>query len=449
MTAPRPRRPRIARVGLLAALLWAQPVVAAPQRSDSAKGTPTPSLPSDWVDPATGHRVIRLSPDGGGASLYFHQRAYTPQGDKLVIHTREGLLAVDLTTLGVSPPRRELILPNARCIATAWRSREAYVRRGNTIVAVHLDTRAVRDVVELPPPAQGRSVAVALNCDETLLVGIAPDPDGTTVPRTPPAGASGDRLEAGWAAGTPKMIFIVSLKTGEFKVLHRENDWTNHLQCSPTDPLQILFCHEGPWHYNDRTWTLRADGTPARLLHERTMNMEIQGARKPCADGRTVWYDLQTPRSTVFWLAGVDLNTGHRTWYNLRREEWSVHFNISPDGRWFAGDGGGPGSVAARAPDGAVLEPPAHGQWIYLFRPVMVRGSSFRDKRDLIDAGYLKSERLVDMSRHDYSKTTGVEPNVTFTPDGRWIVFSGNFHSRPPSGRATTHTYAVRIAKDW
>jgi hypothetical protein len=39
-----------------------------------------------------------------------------------------------------------------------------------------------------------------------------------------------------------------------------------------------------------------------------------------------------------------------------------------------------------------------------------------------------------------------VEPNVTFTPDGKWIVFSGNFHSRPGAGRATTHTYAVEIA---
>ena len=78
----------------------------------------------------------------------------------------------------------------------------------------------------------------------------------------------------------------------------------------------------------------------------------------------------------------------------------------------------------------------------------MVRGSSFRDGKPLIDIGYLKSERLVDMSKHDYSKDKGVEPNLTFTPNGKWIIFSGNFHSNPgPSRRATTHTYAVEIAK--
>jgi oligogalacturonide lyase len=328
----------------------------------------------------------------------------------------------------------------------AWRTREAYFRQGNAIVAVHVDTKATRQVVELPPQARGPGTAMALNCDETLLVGIAADPNGKTVPRTPPPGGGGDGLEARWAAGTPRMIYVVNLKTGELKIIHRENDWTNHLQCSPADPLQFLFCHEGPWHFNDRTWTIRADGTPARLLHERTMNMEIEGHEFFSADGKEVWYDLQTPRSTVFWLAKVDLATGRRTWFNLNRQEWSVHFNVSRDGKLVAGDGGGPGSVAARSPDGEILDPPGNGQWIYLFRPVMVRGSSFRDKKELIDVGYLKAERLVDMSGHNYSKNSGVEPNVTFTPDGKWVVFSGNFHSN--SGRrATTHTYAVEVAR--
>lgn len=429
---------RVAREALIVVVLGASALRGAESTS---------RLPADWVDPMTGHRVIRLSPDEGGTTLYFHQNAYTPEGDKLVIHTREGIVAVDLTTLGKNPPKRELIMPQARCIATARRSREAYVRKGNSILAVHLDTKAVREVAYLPPQVQSRTGEIAINCDETLLVGIAVDPEGKAVPRTPPPGGWGGSLEAGWAAGVPRMIFTLDLKTGEFKVIHRENDWTNHLQCSPADPLQILFCHEGPWHYNDRTWTIRADGTPARLLHERTMNMEIQGHEFFSADGKMVWYDLQTPRSTVFWVAGVDLSTGHRTWYNLQRQEWSVHYNISPDGKLFAGDGGGPGSVAARSPDGALLDPPGNGQWIYLFRPVMVRGNSFRDKKDLIDVGYFKSERLVDMSRHNYNKNGGVEPNVTFTPDGKWIVFSGNFHSNPGTGRATTHAYAVEVAK--
>ena len=41
--------------------------------ADTAAGGQT--VPSDWVDPATGHRVIRLSGNEGGSSQYFHQNS--------------------------------------------------------------------------------------------------------------------------------------------------------------------------------------------------------------------------------------------------------------------------------------------------------------------------------------------------------------------------------------
>jgi len=186
----------------------------------AAESTP-PVLRSDWIDPDTGHRVIRLSPDTGGSSLYFHQNGYTPEGDKLVLNTPKGIATVDLSTLGVSPPKVEIIATDSRVIATAWRTREAYVRRGDAIIAIHLDTKAVREVTQLPTPARVRSGQYAINCDETLLVGIAPDPDGQTIPRTPPSGGYGGTLEAQWAAGTPKMIYTVDLKTGAVRVIHR------------------------------------------------------------------------------------------------------------------------------------------------------------------------------------------------------------------------------------
>src|SRR4051812_3600703 len=62
----------------------------------------------EWIDPATGHRVVRLSKEPGSASLYFHQNAYTPQGDKLIITTPSGLATVNLTNYGI-----EVIVPRA------------------------------------------------------------------------------------------------------------------------------------------------------------------------------------------------------------------------------------------------------------------------------------------------------------------------------------------------
>jgi oligogalacturonide lyase len=43
---------------------------------------PAKEPPVKWIEPATGHRVVRLSREPG-SSLYFHQNAYTATGDKL------------------------------------------------------------------------------------------------------------------------------------------------------------------------------------------------------------------------------------------------------------------------------------------------------------------------------------------------------------------------------
>jgi hypothetical protein len=59
------------RFGLLAIMVTASISVAAQQRQQP---------PREWIDPDTGHRVIRLSDEPGSASLYFHQNPYTPDG---------------------------------------------------------------------------------------------------------------------------------------------------------------------------------------------------------------------------------------------------------------------------------------------------------------------------------------------------------------------------------
>jgi len=52
------------------------------------------------------------------------------------------------------------------------------------------------------------------------------------------------------------------------------------------------------------------------------------------------------------------------------------------------------------------------------------------------DGDHLKAEKLVDLSKHDYR----LEPNATFTPDGKWIVFRSNLFG-------PTQVYAVEVQK--
>jgi oligogalacturonide lyase len=63
--------------------------------------------------------------------------------------------------------------------------------------------------------------------------------------------------------------------------------------------------------------------------------------------------------------------------------------------------------------------------WINLFRP-QADGSVVR-------------ERLVDMRKHNYvTGDDGVEPNVTITPDGKWVVFKSN-------GFGRVHVFAASV----
>ena len=61
------------------------------------------TIPKEWIDETTGHRVVRLSEEPGSRSLYFHQNGYSAQGDKMVISVDNprGIATVDLKTFEV------------------------------------------------------------------------------------------------------------------------------------------------------------------------------------------------------------------------------------------------------------------------------------------------------------------------------------------------------------
>src|SRR3954471_1493945 len=346
----------------------------------------TTEPPRQWVDPDTGHRIIRLSDEPGSSTFYFHQNGYTASGDKLVFSTRSGLSTYDFKTKKIE----QIVEGRAGNVIVGRKTRKAFYLKGDTVYETDIDTKATREIVKDARLRSGSGFAV--NADEPLLggsmvVGDVPAEFRPAAPPTPgqpaptPRGdnypGKGDMMERRLAARIPMALYTVNIKTGEVKTFHPSSDWLNHVQFSPTDPTLMMFCHEGPWHKVDRIWTIRTDGTDLRKIHTRTMDMEIAGHEFFSPDGTIIWYDLQTPKSQVFWLAGHVLATGETIKYRVEREHWSVHYNVSPDGRLFAGDGGGPRSVAA----------PGNGQFIYLFTP---------------EGGTLKAEPLVDLSQHDY-----------------------------------------------
>lgn len=306
---------------------------------------------------------------------------------------------------------------------------------GGTVYAYNFDTKQTREV-----PHASRTL---INADETFTLATiqAEDPSGKTpkpayreprpqlermfpgkkmedlTPDQQYAVTKEDGLARRAINPTGMAFTFTNLKTGEAKTVGYQYGSLNHMQFSPTDPNLLLYCYEGTWHEVDRIWTIRTDGTEKTLRHKRTMDMEIAGHEFWSHDGKTIWFDLQTPRSQVFWIAGVNIDTGKEVRYHLQQDWWGVHFNVSRDNTLFMSDGGDPTQVAFCK----------DGMWINLFR--------------VQPGDTVTREKLVNMSKHNYvTGRGGIEPNGSITPDKKWVIFSGNMFG-------ARHVYAVEIAK--
>ena len=153
-----------------------------------------------------------------------------------------------------------------------------------------------------------------------------------------------------------------------------------------------MYAHEGPWQLVDRIWNIRTDGTQNTLIHHRTVEMEQDGHEWWGQDGKNIWYDLRLPEGVLSQVSSYDVETGERSRYNVDRAAWSIHYNSSPDGTLFCGDGCSH-QAAWWASDA--------NEWIYLFRPERIADDHSLGQ-NLIHPGVMHAERLVNMSKHGY-----------------------------------------------
>ncbi|TGE03863.1 oligogalacturonate lyase family protein [Hymenobacter fodinae] len=377
-------------------------------------GAQTPMPAAEWIDQDTGHRVVRLTPrDGSNNSFYFHNRPFLAgkggAGERMVFYHSDAqgkqLRTIDLKTREVMPLTRYFKQVGGEIVAP--KRREVFYQTGDSVYATHVDTRKTRLVYVFPQDF--RASITTLNADETQLGGAWASDAEKEISRQYPE--KKDYFRRIYDSKLPRTLFTVSAQGGKLTKLFTDTAWLNHVQFSPTDPNLLMFCHEGPWELVDRIWTIDTQSKQVRKVHQRTLDREIFGHEWFAPDGKTIWFDHQMPRGATFFVTGTDLKTGQEKKYELQRDEWSVHYTISPDQKVFAGDGGYPTSVA-HSPN---------GQWIYLFRP---------------DGDKFQAEKLVNLAKHNYH----LEPNVHFSPDGKWLIFRANFEGE-------SQVYAVEIAK--
>jgi oligogalacturonide lyase len=378
---------------------------------------PKKPMPDEWIDKDTHHKVVRLSrKDGNNLSFYFHNNPFI--GNKMIFYSTDSagrqIYTVDLKTLKIDRVTQRGYGPGmggrpggpgGEIVGVG--SRSVYYQVKDSVYATNIDTHQTRLIFVFP--ADFKATVVTLNADETLMAGVrADDAEREILRQYPEKSQFFDRI---YEAHLPHVLFTINTKTGELKKIHTENDWTNHVQFSPTDPDLLMFCHEGPWHKVDRIWTIRLKTGEIRLMHKRTVDNEIAGHEFFSPDGKKIYFDWQIPRSQNFYLGAVDVNTLEEKKYQMTRDEWSIHFTVSRDEKLYAGDGGDAGQVA-KAKD---------GRWIYLFRP---------------EGDHFVSERLVNMKDQNYK----LEPNVHFSPDSKWVIFRANFEGKE-------EVYAVELKK--
>ena len=119
--------------------------------------------PISWVDPDTGHRVVRLTREPGSASLYFNQNGYTPDGKKLIYTTPGGICTLDLAT----QESRRVVESPARLIEAGRKTGRIYYIREGALFCTDIESAQIRKIAALPP----RGSISTINADETLAAG--------------------------------------------------------------------------------------------------------------------------------------------------------------------------------------------------------------------------------------------------------------------------------------
>jgi oligogalacturonide lyase len=374
-------------------------------------------MPSSWIDQDTGHLIVRLGSENSSIrNWYFHNDPFLPskngEGDLMVFQdVVDGISQISVINIKT---RQTTVLTNSidqkhLIQALLRKTREAIFQVDDTIFAVNVDTKKIRILFVFRGKTRGG--VSTINADETLLAGLLVSPEQKKIYHKYKTKKGFFRRS--YDEHARHEIFTINLRSGELKTVHTENNWLNHVQFSPTTPTLLMFCREGPWEKVDRVWKLEVDSGDVQLVHNRTMPNEIAGHEFFSIDGKSIWFDLQAPKGENFFLASVDVASllpSKR--YQLKdRDEWSYHYNISPDQKWFVGDGNN--SRGSKKPRNAM--------WIYAYYP---------------DGDRMRVEKLVNMRKHDYV----LEPNVHVSKDGNWVIFGANFEGVP-------QTYAVQIAK--
>lgn len=144
--------------------------------------------PVSWVDPDTGHRVVRLTTEPGSASLYFNQNGYTSDGKGLVYTTPNGISVLDLE----SRKTRKVVEGRVRLIDVGRKTPSGYYIKEGAVYSTRIDNGDTHKIPALP----ARGSIATVNADETPLAGTYIEGDARDYNNNrSPAGAASQQTQ--------------------------------------------------------------------------------------------------------------------------------------------------------------------------------------------------------------------------------------------------------------
>ncbi len=207
------------------------------------------TMPDEWIDKDTGHKVIKLTRrDGVNMSFYFHNNPFI--GNKMVFcgGNREKKAAgipgeeiysadvnnlqmywVDLTSMKVEQLTRET--RSVRSEIVCARTKEVFYQLGDSVFSLNVESKKKRLVYVFP--TNEHSSIVTVNADGSLLAGVFSNPkEAEIVKQYPLKSQFFNRI---YESKLPRTIFVgkVDLKTLQEKDYELErNEWSVHYTTS-------------------------------------------------------------------------------------------------------------------------------------------------------------------------------------------------------------------------
>lgn len=306
------------------------------------KGKKWPSERKSFHDPLTGITITQLTDyNAHSYHLYFTNNAWYDGNTKLLIGSdRENstnLYSIDILS-GELTQLTDLKRKQKKGIQGTFinpHKKEAYFTLDRCIVAINLETYHESALFELPEGYHFSNLSCTAD-GKHLCFGLTEDLSNSIK-----SNLSGGYIgfEETEAARPHCQICLLTIETGEMRIIHEEKRWIGHVNASPTQPNLITFCHEGPWEKVDhRIWVLDIDTGRKWKVAEGELN-QYAGHEYWHADGLRIGYHGFTDsldRKDGKFLGSVKFDNTEYEQFNFPYQNMHIH---SKDTQLIVGDG--------------------------------------------------------------------------------------------------------------